>query len=210
MRFPDQILRASRGIGVKLLKGQAIRIENIHGSQVVDAWALSTDDPLEYASMEHTRSWNSSVFVEAGMAVVSIRRRPMLTMIADTSPGRHDTQLCPCSVELYAQLGCRGAHRSCTDNFHEALASLGMALPFTPASLNLFMNVPIAADGAVTRLPPTSRAGDSVTLRAEMNALIVLSACPQDITPINGADLAPRDVAIRVLDAAPQSGNNDD
>lgn len=183
-----------------LRRGQAVRIENIHGSQVVDTWALSAEDPLEYASMEHTRSWNSSIFVENGMAMISIRRRPMLTMVADSSPGRHDTQLCPCSAELYQQLNCRAPHRSCTDNFHEALAPLGVKLPFTPASLNLFMNVPIAEDGSVTRVPPASKAGDSVTLRAEMDVTVVLSACPQDITPINGADHTPRDIAFAVLD----------
>jgi len=48
-----------------------------------------------------------------------------------------------------------------------------------------------------------------VTLRAEMDVIVVLSACPQDITPINGADHTPRDIAFAVLDA-PQSGNSDD
>ena len=198
MDQPEHILPAAQGIAVSLRAGQAIRIENIHGSQVVDTWALSSDNPLEYASMEHTRSWNSSIFVEQGMEVVSNRRRPMLTMVSDTSPGRHDTQLCPCSAELYRQLGCDEPHRSCTGNFHEALADAGLVLPFTPASLNLFMNVPIAEDGSVTRVPPVSRAGDSVTLRAEMDVTVVLSACPQDITPINGADHTPRDIAFAV------------
>ena len=198
MDQPEHILPAAQGIAVSLRAGQAIRIENIHGSQVVDTWALSADNPLEYASMEHTRSWNSSIFVEQGMEVVSNRRRPMLTMVSDTSPGRHDTQLCPCSAELYRQLGCDEPHRSCTGNFHEALADAGLVLPFTPASLNLFMNVPIAEDGSVTRVPPVSRAGDSVTLRAEMDVTVVLSACPQDITPINGADHTPRDIAFAV------------
>lgn len=198
MDQPRRILAAAHGIAVSLSAGQAIRIENIHGSQVVDMWTLSSSDPFEYASMEHTRSWNSSIFVETGMEVVSSRRRPMLTMVADSSPGRHDTQLCPCSAELYRQLGCAKPHRSCTGNFHEALADIGVALPFTPGSLNLFMNVPVAGDGGLTRLPPVSRAGDAVTLRAEMDAIVVLSACPQDITPINGADHTPRDIAFAI------------
>ncbi len=200
MDQPGHRLPAAQGVAVPLKRGQAIRIENLHGSQVVDAWALSAADPLEYASMEHTRSCNSNVFVGKGMTVVSNRRRPMLTMTEDASPGRHDTQLCPCSAELYRELGCAGPHRSCTDNFHEALARIGVALPFTPASLNLFMNVPIAADGGVTRLPPASRPGDSVTLAADMDVTVVLSACPQDVTPINGAARTPRDVAFVVED----------
>lgn len=206
MDKPDHTLPASRGIAISLRAGEAIRIINTHGSQVVDTWAVSFSDPFEYASMEHTRSWNSSIFVERGMEVVSNRRRPMMTMVADLSPGRHDTQLCPCSAELYQQLGCREPHRSCTDNFHEALAQAGVELPFTPASLNLFMNVPIAADGGVTRVPPASRAGDSITLRAEMDVIVILSACPQDITPINGIDHTPRDIAFAIVTDRPAQG----
>ncbi|MFT4464964.1 MAG: DUF1989 domain-containing protein [Sodalis sp. (in: enterobacteria)] len=70
---------------------------------------------------------------------------------------------------IYRELGCRDYHHSCTDNFHEALAAEGLSLPFTPASLNLFMNVPVAADGALDRVPPRSVAGD--TLRYLVGAL---------------------------------------
>jgi hypothetical protein len=39
---------------------------------------------------------------------------------------------------------------------------------------------------------------DSVTLRAEMDAIVVLSACPQDLDPINGP--GPTSLAIDLLD----------
>ncbi|WP_323718009.1 urea carboxylase-associated family protein [Paracoccus aminovorans] len=207
------ILPAGHGRAISLRRGQSLRIVNLHGTQVVDLWALSAAEPLEYAAMEHTRSRNSSVFVERGMSVYSNRRNPMLTMVADSSPGRHDTQLCPCSAELYREL-TPDPHRSCTQNLHEALAAVGLALPFAPASLNLFMNVPIAQDGGVRRLPPASRAGDAVTLRAEMDVTVIMSACPQDITPINGADHTPRDIGFAILDARPPgpqpTGKRDD
>ncbi|AGT08536.1 DUF1989 domain-containing protein [Paracoccus aminophilus] len=210
---PVQILPARHGRAVHLRQGQVLSIINLAGTQVVDLWALSAVDPLEYGAMEHTRSRNSSIFVECGMAVFSNRRRAMLTLIEDSSPGRHDTQLCPCSCELYRELTPE-PHRSCTDNFHEALASVGLALPFAPASLNLFMNVPVAEDGSLRRLPPESRPGDTVTLRAEMDVTVILSACPQDITPINGGDQTPRDIGFTLDDArlsGPQpTGTRDD
>lgn len=197
-----QILLAGRGVAVQIARTQSIVIENTHGSQVVDLWVLSADDPLDYAAMEHTRSTNSSIFVGQGDRIVSIHRRPLMVLTDDHSPCRHDTQLCPCNAAIYRELGHNGPHRSCTDNFHEAIAELGLALPFTPASLNLFMNVPISPDGAVRREPPLSRPGDSVVLRAETDVIVVLSACPQDITPINGAEHRPRDITYLVQDAA--------
>ena len=201
MNNDDTIVAAGRGLALPMMAGEFAVIENIHGTQVVDAWAVSQADPYEYSAMEHTRSVNSSIFLEKGMAAVSIHRRPMLTMVADSSPGRHDTLLCPCNEALYKELRCEGYHRSCTDNFHEALEATGVKLPFTPASLNLFMNVPVGPDGTVDRLPPATTAGDSVVLRADMDLVLVLSACPQDITPINGASRTPKEVAVSITDA---------
>jgi uncharacterized protein YcgI (DUF1989 family) len=194
---PDsqQILQATRGTAIKLCKGEAISIINLHGNQVVDTWAVSLTDPSECSALEHTRSINSNMFFETGMTLVSNLRRPMLKLIEDSSPGRHDTLLCPCNLAIYKELGCTDYHRSCTDNFHEALAEQGVSCSYTPASLNLFMNVPVAEDGSVQRVPPRSKAGDRVTLLAEMDVMVVLSACPQDITPINGTGRQPSDIA---------------
>jgi uncharacterized protein len=201
-QFP---VAASHGVARIVRSGAFATVHNPHGTQVVDTWALSLADPQEYSAMEHCRSVNSNVFLDCGMLVVSNRRRPLMTMVEDTSPGRHDTQLCPCSAEIYRELGCAGHHRSCTENFHEAIAALGISVPFTPASLNLFMNVPISPDGAIDRLAPVSRPGDRVTFRAEMDIVLVLSACPQDITPINGADHTPRDIAVEIRTKRPQA-----
>jgi uncharacterized protein YcgI (DUF1989 family) len=183
--------------------GQFARITNTHGNQVVDTWAVAASDPFETSSMDHTRSVNSNIFFTEGMTVQSSRRRSMLTMVADSAKVRHDTLLCPCSGELYQQLGCTECHRSCTDNFHEALATVNVGHPFTPASLNLFMNVPVSTDGTVDRVPPATAAGDYVVFRADIDLVLVLSACPQDITPINGAARTPKDVAVSISNEFP-------
>ena len=203
MHLEQQAIPAGHGRAFRMRAGQLARIENTYGNQVVDAWAVASDDALEVSSMDHTRSVNSNIFFTEGMTVQSTRRQPMLTMLKDSAGLRHDTLLCPCSSELYQQLGCTDYHRSCTDNFHEALGAAGLSLGFTPASLNLFMNVPVKPDGTVERVPPQSAAGDHVLLRADMDLVLVLSACPQDITPINGADRKPTDVSVSILDALP-------
>lgn len=194
----DFVLDATRGTAVALQKGQVLHITNLQGNQVVDAWAVMQSDPLEYSSMEHTRSYNSNLFYQLNMPVVSIYRQPMFTLVGDTTPGRHDTLLCPCNAAIYRELGCTEYHRSCTDNFHEALEKQGISLPFTPASLNLFMNVPITEAGELDRVPPRSVAGDVLLLRAEADIFVVLSACPQDITPINGASRQPAEIGLVV------------
>lgn len=193
-------LLAGHGAAYEMRAGQVAIITNLHGNQVVDAWAISAADRQEISSMDHTRSVNSNVFVEKGMAIVSNRRKAMMRLVGDSAALRHDTLLCPCSADLYQQLGCEGFHRSCSDNFHEALAEKGIDVAVTPASLNLFMNVVVNSDGRLDRRPPASAADDHVALRADMDLLLVLSACPQDITEINGVDRKPRDVAVRIVD----------
>ena len=184
---------ACHGKAALVRQGQRVRVVNTHGSQVLDTWAFSRADPAEHMSMEHTRSFNSKLFHAVGDAMVTDRRRPILRWVKDTSPGRHDALLPACNRAIYEELGCREYHRNCADNLHEALAELGLSVSFTPSPLNLFMNIPIGADGAVVRLPPASRRGDQVVLRAEMDLVIVVSACPQDITPINGPACTPTD-----------------
>ncbi|WP_254304343.1 DUF1989 domain-containing protein [Candidatus Sodalis sp. SoCistrobi] len=38
---------------------------------MVDTWAVTQADVLEYSSMDHTRSVNSNLFYQPGMTVVS-------------------------------------------------------------------------------------------------------------------------------------------
>ncbi len=135
-----------------------------------------------------------------GDTLVTNRRRPILTLVADTSGGVHDTLLAACDRYRYELLGCVGAHDNCTDNLHAALASVGVAVATTPSPLNLFENAVPAADGTIAIAAPVARPGSSVTLRAEMDALLVFSACPQDMVPTNGPELAPADAHLRVLE----------
>jgi uncharacterized protein YcgI (DUF1989 family) len=185
---------ARYGKAIPVAVGQTLTIVSKEGAQVLDLWALRRDDPMEYMSMEHTRSKNSKVMLGVGDSYVSIRRRPMFTIVEDTSPGIHDTLLCACNSAIYEESGCTEYHRNCSDNFHEALADIGVKFPFTPGPLNVFMNIPIQEDHSIRRLPPATKPGDYLKLRADMDLIAVISACPQDISVINGIEKTPRDV----------------
>ena len=87
--------------------------------------------------------------------------------------------------ERYGLLGCTHYHENCRDNLHAGLAALGIHIPYTPDSLNLFMNIPWRQDGALEWGNCLCKPGDSVTFRAEMDCIVAFSACPQDLLPIN-------------------------
>jgi len=182
---------ARKGIAERLAKGQRIRVVNTHGSQVVDCWAFTQADLREFMSMEHCRVELGRAVPRVGDSMVTNKRRPILTLLEDTSPGVHDTTLAACDIYRYARLGASGNHDNCTDNLAAALERIGLAPPGTPCPFNLWENSRIQPDFTQIIEAPVSKPGDHVTLRAELDLVIVLSACPQDMVPTNGADCRP-------------------
>jgi uncharacterized protein YcgI (DUF1989 family) len=87
-------------------------------------------------------------------------------------------------------------HRGCVENFVEALQPYGLAREDVPMSFNLFMNCPVKEDGSWTIREPVSKPGDYIELRAEMNCLLVVSNCPQDLNPCNAGQPKPLELSI--------------
>ena len=190
---------AGHGTALTLRRGQSARVVNLEGSQVVDAWAFRQPGLDEFLSAEHTRSCLEKLIPQAGDALYSNRRAPLLTITEDTSPGVHDLLLSACDSARYALLGHEGPHRNCADNLREALAGLGLAPPEIPSPFNIFEKVTIWPDGRLAIEPPPVRAGDFLTLRAERDLVLVLSSCPMDIAPTNGPDRRVKPVAVELL-----------
>ncbi len=188
------------GRSAQVRAGQSFRVTDLEGRQVGDLFAFSADDPSEYASAEHTRAFVSRLFPRVGEPFVTNRRRPILMLERDESPGVHDMLCAACDPERYAGLGVEGWHASCEENLREAMRQLGHQHVEVPQPINLFMNIPVAADGSLGWEPAPTRPGDGVVLRAEMDCIVVLSACPQDIVPINGGK--PTSLAIELLAAS--------
>ena len=190
---------ARHGRAQRLTKGQSIKIINTHGAQVVDTWCFSAENLREFMSMEHMRPTLGRLWPRKGDALHSNRRRAILTMVEDTSPGRHDTIIAACDDYRYGLLGCTEYHDNCTDNLIAAMRQLGLEVAEVPSPLNLWMNIPVAPDGTQSWGEPLSKPGDYVVLRAEMDCIVVMSACPQDILPIDGKACQPTEAHCQVL-----------
>ena len=190
---------ARRGKAAFVARGQSVKVINTHGQQVVDTWAFSRHDLSELMSMEHSRTTLARIMPRVGQSMVTNRRRPILTLVEDTSGGIHDTLLAACDRYRYELLGHEGHHDNCTDNLASALAELGLASAETPSPWNLFMNIPVGPDGEVGFEPPVSQPGDHLVLRAEMDCVVAFSACPQDMVPINGVDCLPTEAHFQLI-----------
>jgi uncharacterized protein YcgI (DUF1989 family) len=193
-RFVLVPAREARAIRVD--SGRRLRVVDVEGGQVVDLFAFVADDPGEYASAEHTRIWVNRLFPRVGQEFVTNRRRPILILEQDNSPGVHDMLCAACDPIRYELLGAK-EHASCQENLKRAMAELGHDAIEIPQPINLFMSVGVEPDGSLTWGPATTKAGDDVVLRALLDCIVVASACPQDLNEIN--NYRPSSVGIELL-----------
>ncbi|WP_148254432.1 DUF1989 domain-containing protein [Aidingimonas lacisalsi] len=189
---------ARQGRAVRLNAGETIRIINTHGTQVCDTWAFSSHNLNEFMSWEHGRAWIDGLIPKVDDPLLSNRRRPIMTLTADTSPGIHDTLMAACDLYRYMTLGVTDYHDNCADNLRLAMQAIQLAVPEVPQPLNLWMNIPVDAHMKIDWCPPISRPGDYVELRAEMDCVVAMSSCPQDIIPINGEQCEPVELHFEV------------
>jgi uncharacterized protein YcgI (DUF1989 family) len=194
---------AREGRGARLSVGTRFRVIDVEGGQVGDLFAFCADDVSEYASAEHTRVFVNRLFPRPGEQFVTNRRRPILFFEEDASPGAHDMLCAACDPTRYAGLGVEGWHASCQENLQRVMAGFGYDRIEIPQPINLFMNIPVTMQtpaqthGALGWEPALTKPGDSVTMRAERDCYVVVSACPQDILAINNKQ--PTSLAIGVL-----------
>ncbi len=190
------------GTGLIVRRGELLRVTDPQGEQVSDLVSFAHDDPSEWLSSGRTIDYANTIYVTTGHTLYSNRSRPMWTIVEDTV-GRHDFLLTPCSPETFTIIYKTTAHHpSCFENLVTALSPFGIAPDRIPTTLNIFMNVVIAEDGELRILPPKSRAGDYIVLRAEMDMIVGVTACSAELS--NNGSFKPIDVEL--LSPEPVSG----
>ena len=175
---PTVTIPERSGTAFALSKGATLTVIDPRGEQVADLLAFNADDIGEVVSSGRTLDYAETIYLTTGHKLFSNRSRVMLDIIGDTV-GRHDFLLTPCSVDTFVHFyPDRPVHRGCFGNLAAALAPYGVTPDMIPTAFNCFMNVPVDGDtGKLRVLPPISKAGDSITFRAEMNLVIGLTAC---------------------------------
>lgn len=193
-----EVLAARTGAAVRLQRGDILRVVNTHGTQVVDFWAVRPPKGDVHLSMSHTRGVLGRLRPKVGDDLYDSDRVALLTFIEDTSPGVHDTLIPACDQRRYEGLGAEPGHPNCRHNFEIALEAHGIHRATPPDPFNLFMNIPWGESGDLRFEPGVARPGDRVAFLARAQLIAVLSACPQDLIPINGAMSTPRDVGYEI------------
>lgn len=175
-------LEPQTGTAFELRAGQLLRVIDLEGEQVADLTAFNHSEKAEWLSSGRSIDYANRIYLTKGDILYSNRSRPMFTIVED-DVGRHDFLLTPCSPETF-QIIYQNAkyHPSCFENLATSLARFGIGPDLIPTTLNIFMNVEIEQTGTLKILPPRSKAGDSIILRAEMGLIVGLTACSAEMS----------------------------
>lgn len=191
----DEIVPAGAPWTGIVRQGQVLRITDLEGQQAVDFLCYSAANPEERYHAPNTVKAAGSIFLTTGHTLYSDVARPMFVIIEDQFGG-HDTIGGCCSAPsnqmLYGVVNCPG----CRENFLTGLARHGLGRRDIVPNVNFFMRVPVTADGSAAVALGVSPPGCQVALRAEMDALVALSNCPQVNNPCNNFNPTPIRVQI--------------
>ena len=199
----DEIVPAGKPWSAVVPEGHYLTIVDLQGQQGVDFLCYNADDPEERYHAPNTLKAIQTLKLTAGHHLYSDIARPIFTITFDSGDG-HDTIAGCCSAPSNKMLYGVDDIPGCRENFLSALSTHGLGRKDIVPNINFFCDVPVDAN----RMAPNvfvegaSKPGDYVSLQAQMNALAVISNCPQLNNPCNSG--APTDIRV-IVSPAPWS-----
>ena len=199
----DFVIPAGRGKAFLVPRGAVLRIHLVEDRQVGDCCFFNAHDRREVFHVG--QSWALNVLLGTGNAKSfrhfyskPPRENVMLTVLEDTVRNHWGNMGGRCSRRLYELRDRDPGHRSCQENLAEALAPFGVSGDDIVDIFNVFMNVEVRPDGSFTILPPSAKKGDYIDLRAEMDVLAAISACPADRNATNDGRAKPLGITVSI------------
>ncbi|MEV6098191.1 urea amidolyase associated protein UAAP2 [Nocardia sp. NPDC051981] len=172
--------------------GDQLDIIDLHGNQAVDCLLYNAADHTDRYSAQTTITAQRNIFLTTGSVLLTEAGTPLMTVVAD-EVGNHDTVAGACSQESNTlRYGHHTRHQhACVENFLAEGLKWGLGKRDLVSNINWFMNVPVEADGTLGIVDGLSAPGKKLTLRAEIDTLVLVSNCPQINNPCNGFDPTP-------------------
>ena len=199
----SETVAAGRPWSAVVAAGRHVRIAALEGRQGVDFLCYNARNPAERYHAPNTLKAAGTLRLTAGHSLLSDEARAIFTLVADSAGGYHDTIAGCCSAASNALLYGAADAPGCRENFLAELARHGLGRRDIVPNVNFFCHVPVGGGGRLaerTFVPVPGEAGgpgSHVELRAEMDALAVVSNCPQVNNPCN--DGRPTPILIELL-----------
>lgn len=191
----EYFIEPCSGKSIEVKKNEEIIVIDIDGTQVVDFFAESKHNPLEFLSTGVTIDCNESLKLKVGDTIFTNLYNPMFKLLLD-DVGEHDLIHPCCRPEMYDFFYHNGqGHRNCLENINGCLNEQRPIIH----PVNLFMYTKINSDGSISVEKPISKPGDKVVLKAEMDVRLGVAACSVSESKCNGGKCSPIKIVIKEL-----------
>jgi urea carboxylase-associated protein 2 len=178
---------AAGGYTSKILgRGARLKLEDLQGDACVSMLLFNAAAPVERLNVADTLKVQWNAYLGQGGLLLSDMGRVLASVLETDAPA--PDAFCGASnpasnARKYGDGFNHGAHPSARDRFALALAKHGLGRADIHPCINWFKSVAVAADGAVSLDAGPFAPGRGVTLRAEMDVIVVLANCPHVLDP---------------------------
>lgn len=182
---------ACEGRAVEVRAGQVLRIIAVEGAQVADSTFVALNNPREGYHAGQTVALNMLAGTGTMRSITTLwsrppYERPMLTVIEDTVGVHFAWNGGRCSRGVYAIRDNIGSgHRTCQGNLEEAVRPWDVEPDMIPDVFNVFMYTDVENEDTLVFRPTPAKPGDYIDLRAEIDLLAAISACPSKTSATN-------------------------
>lgn len=181
---------------LRVRKGMQLRLTDVEGGANMGMLFYNPDDLLERYNAPDTLKCQHTFKLTQGHCLYSDMGRVFASIIED-SFGWHDTVCGNTSPQMVAERWGKRDYQhdrnewrqNGYDAFIVELAKYGLGARDMAANLNLFSKVSTDREGALALDTTVAKPGATLTLRFEMDTLVIVHSCPH---PLNLAPDYPR------------------
>lgn len=191
----ENTIQKNTGMAFSVEQGQVIRIM---GESTADFVVFNLNNVRERFDQARTKVIQGKIYVSTGDVLISKFNNVMMTIVEDTYDGTHDMEKGMCSTSFYQKWGDKvfeiyggtwkkigrkkeaAPDHGCWENLSEALKPWQVPSEDIPSPLNIFQTMVInGKTGTMRYALKRPKAGAHMDLRAEMDCLVGVSACPE-------------------------------
>jgi uncharacterized protein len=177
----EEIVASGGYTSRRLARGSRIGLTDVHGDACASLLLFNAECPVERLNVADTLKVQWNAYLGAGKLLLSDMGRVMASILEDEAQ-THD---CFCGASnpaiharKYGASGNYGPYPSARERFLIALAKYGLGRKDVHPCINLFKGVEIAADGSTQLNVEPFTPNRKVTLRAEMDLILIVANCP--------------------------------
>jgi len=170
----------------RLSRGSRLRLIDLKGDACASLLIFNAEMPTERLNVADTVKVQWNAYLGAGKLLLSDMGRVLMSFMDDDA-GTHDA-FCGTSgptsnAAKYGDGTNSGPTPSGRDRFLLGVAKYGLQRRDVHPCVNLFKGVRIEADGTIVPQVGPFAPGRSLTLRAEMDVIVVIANCPHVLDP---------------------------